>query len=84
MPSSGPPGTGISITGRYFTRYRQYALYWDTPDLRIGDTLADDIGQLNPVPYLVPLTASVELHQVIVELDGTVVARALFTVTAVE
>jgi hypothetical protein len=84
MPSSGPPGTAISITGRYFTRYRQYSLYWDVPESRIGETLADDIGQLNPLPYSVPLTASVEIHQVVAELDGTVVARAAFAVTAAD
>jgi hypothetical protein len=46
--------------------------------------LADDIGQLNPMFYSVPLTASVGMHQVVAELDGTVVARTPFTVTAAD
>ncbi len=84
VPLSGPPGAPISISGKYFARYRQYSIYWDTPELRIGDTLADDQGQLNPLFYSVPLTASVGVHQVVAELDGTVVARVPFTVTAVD
>jgi len=81
-PSSGPAGTEVSITGRYFAPYGQYLVYWDAPDVPIGVTLADDIGQILPVVYQVPPTASVGLHQVVVELDGIVIARAPFTVTA--
>jgi hypothetical protein len=44
--------------------------------------LADDVGQINLVTYTVPLTASIDLHQVAVELDGTVVVRVPYTVTA--
>jgi hypothetical protein len=81
-PSSGPAGTAITITGRYFAPYGQYLVYWDAPDVPIGITLADDIGQIFPVVYQVPPTASAELHQVVVELDGIVIARAPFAVTA--
>jgi hypothetical protein len=77
----GPAGTEISITGSYFVPYRQYLVYWDAPESPIGVLLADDIGQIHSLTYVVPLDTSVELHQVVIELDGTVVARAAFTVT---
>jgi hypothetical protein len=47
----------------------------------IGIILADDIGQIPSVVYTVPLTATVTTHQIVVESDGTVVARAPFAVT---
>jgi hypothetical protein len=81
-PSSGPAGVVISITGRHFLPYLPYVLYWDVPELPIGQALADDIGQIGPVEYRVPALASVEMHQVVIEFGGTVIARAPFTVTA--
>ena len=83
-PSLGPPGTEISITGNHFRPYQQYLLYWDVPELPIGIALADDIGQINREVFSVPRTASVQVHQVVISLDGTVVARAPFTVMAAD
>jgi hypothetical protein len=44
--------------------------------------LADDIGQINPVVFAVPTTASVQVHQVVISREDTVVTRAPFTVQA--
>jgi hypothetical protein len=79
-PSSGPAGTEITISGKYFTPYAQYALYWDVPEIPIEAVLADDVGQILGVVYQVPASASVGIHQVVAEQDGTVVARSPFTV----
>jgi hypothetical protein len=57
-------------------------LYWDVPDMPIEDILADDIGQILGVVYQVPPESSAGMHEVVAELDGTVVARAPFTVIA--
>lgn len=83
-PSSGPPGTEISISGRHFRPYQQYLLYWDAPETPIGVVLADDIGEIYQVVFTVPLTASVQVHQVMISLDGIVVARVPFTVTSAD
>jgi hypothetical protein len=80
-PPSGPAGTEVTISGRYFSPYSPYLLYWDAPEMPIGIILADDIGQIPSVVYTVPLTATVTTHQIVVESDGTVVARAPFAVT---
>ena len=82
VPSEGPAGVEIEILGRYFTPYAQYLVYWDSPDTPIGLKLADDIGQIGVTIYKVPPTASVGLHQIAAELDGTVIVRMPFTVTA--
>jgi hypothetical protein len=81
-PSLGPPGTEISITGKHFRPYQQYLLYWDVPASPIGIVFADDVGDIYQVVFTVPLTASVQVHQVVISLDDIVVARVPFTVTA--
>jgi hypothetical protein len=80
-PFSGPAGSEISISGKYFTPYAQYVLYWDVPDMPIETVLADDVGQILGVVYQVPPKALVGIHEVVAEQDGTVVARSPFTVT---
>ena len=52
------------------------------PENQIGTAATDDLGQLPPVTFEVPEEASLGNHQVVVELEGVVVARASFSVTA--
>jgi hypothetical protein len=81
-PFSGPAGTEITISGKYFTPYAQYVLYWDVPEMPIEGVLADDVGQILGVVYQVLPEAPEGIHEVVAEQDGIVVARSLFTVTA--
>lgn len=75
--------TDITISGRFFAPRTQYLVYWDTLDVIIGNAVTDSLGQIPAMIYTVPSTASLGKHQVVVEkLDGVVVARASFSVTA--
>ena len=71
----------MTISGKYFTPYAQYVLYWDAPEMPIEIVLADDVGQILGVVYQVPSTAPAGIHEVVADQDGTVVARSPFTVT---
>jgi len=81
-PVSGPAGIEITLSGKYFTPYAQYVIYWDVPETPIETVLADDVGQILGVVYKVPPAALVGIHEVVAEQeDGTVVARSPFAVT---
>jgi hypothetical protein len=73
----------MTIRGQYFAPGKQHLVYWDTPDVTIGLAVTDQAGLLPPVTHAVPGDAAEGKHQVVVELDGVVVARSLFTVTTV-
>jgi len=72
----------VTISGQYFAPRMEYLLYWDTPDIPIGSVVTDDLGQLPSTTFKVPETAALGKHQVVIELNGVVVARAPFSVTA--
>jgi hypothetical protein len=72
----------VTISGQYFEPRKEYLVYWNTPDNPIATVVTDDLGQLPPTTFKVPETAVLDRHQVVVELDGEVVARASFSVTA--
>jgi hypothetical protein len=72
----------VTISGQSFAPRTQYLVYWDVPENQIGTAATDDLGQLPPVTFKVPEEASLGNHQVVVELEGVVVARASFSVTA--
>lgn len=79
-PRSGPKDAEVTISGRSFAPRTQYLVYWNTPDNPIGTVVTDDMGEMPPLVFSVPGTASIGRHQVVVELDGVVVARASFEV----
>jgi hypothetical protein len=79
-PPSGQAGIEIAISGQDFTPYVEYAFYWDTLDTPIGLQYADDIGQIQAFAYTVPAAASPGTHQIVVILDGVVMAQAPFEV----
>ena len=81
-PRSGPMNTDVTISGQFFAPRAQYLVYWNTQEDQIGTVVTDDLGQIAPVVFKVPEAASVGKHQVVVEADGVVVARASFSVTA--
>jgi hypothetical protein len=72
----------VTISGQSFAPRTQYQVYWDTPDNTIGTAVTDDMGQIPSVIFKVPETAREGKHQVVVELNEVVVARASFSVTA--
>jgi hypothetical protein len=72
----------MTIRGRYFAPEAQHLVYWDTPDVTVGLVVTDQAGELSPLVYAVPGDSAEGKHQVVVELEGVVVARSLFTVTA--
>jgi hypothetical protein len=72
----------VTISGQFFAPRMEYLVYWNTPDNPLGNVTTDDLGQMPPLTFKVPETASVDKHQVVVELDDVVVARASFSVTA--
>jgi hypothetical protein len=80
-PRSGPRNSEVTISGLSFAPRTQYLVYWNTPENQVGTAETDDLGQILPVIFTVPESASVGKHQVVVELDGVVVARASFEVT---
>lgn len=82
QPRSGPQNSDVTISGQFFAPRTQYLVYWNTLDNPVGTAVTDDLGQISPVIFKVPESASVGRHQVVVELDGVVVARASFEVTA--
>jgi hypothetical protein len=82
QPRSGPINTDVTVSGQFFAPRAQYLVYWNTQDTQIGTVVADDLGQMPPVVFNVPQSALVGKHQVVVESDGVVVARASFSVTA--
>jgi hypothetical protein len=71
----------VEISGLNFAPQTQYLVYWNTPENQIGTVVTDGEGQMPPVTFKVPEAASIGRHQVVVELDGVVVARASFEVT---
>jgi hypothetical protein len=83
-PFSGPAETEITISGKYFSPYAQYSLYWNVPEMPIELVWADDVGQIFDVVYQVPPEVPVGVHEIVAEQgdNGTIVARAPFTVTA--
>jgi hypothetical protein len=81
QPRSGPRNSDVQISGLNFVPQTQYLVYWNTPENQIGTAVTDGKGNIPPVTFKVPEAASVGKHQVVVELDGVVVARASFTVT---
>jgi hypothetical protein len=80
-PDSGPPNTTVTVSGELFAPQTEYLVYWDSPDEPIGIALTDAMGQFSVV-FDVPAGAEEGRHRVMVELDGVVVAREPFTVTA--
>jgi hypothetical protein len=60
----------------------EYVVYWNTPDNPVLTVVTDDLGQMPSTTFKVPETASIDKHQVVVDLNGVVVARASFSVTA--
>jgi hypothetical protein len=71
----------VTVSGELFAPQTQYQVYWDSPEQPIGVALTDALGQFSLV-FHVPAAAAEGRHRVIVELDGVVVAREPFTVTA--
>jgi hypothetical protein len=71
----------VTLSGQFFAPRTQYRVYWNQPENQIAIALTDDLGQFSSVIFKVPETTSVDKHQVVVELDGVVVARASFEVT---
>jgi hypothetical protein len=82
QPRSGPRNSEMTISGQFFAPRMQYLVYWNVPESQIGTAVTDDLGQLPPLVFNVPEGASIGKHQVVVDLDGVVVARASFEVTA--
>jgi len=60
----------------------EYIVYWNTPDNLLVTVVTDDLGQLPPTSFKVPETVVLGKHQVVIEVNGVVVARASFSVTA--
>ncbi|MBN1583632.1 MAG: hypothetical protein JXA89_23195, partial [Anaerolineae bacterium] len=58
----------------------RYAIYWDPPDIMIGEIDSDGVGRIASFTYTVPITAATGAHQVAVDLQGAVVARSSFNV----
>ena len=83
LPPSGPAGIEITISGSDFVPYAQYVLYWAPPDTQIGDPVyADDVGQILPVTYTVPVSVTVGNYDVIARFEGNqAVADVPFEVT---
>jgi hypothetical protein len=83
LPSSGPAGIEITISGSDFVPYGQYVFYWAPPDVQIGDAVyADDVGQILPFTYTVPVSMTVGGYDVIARFEGNqAVADAPFEVT---
>jgi hypothetical protein len=63
--------------------YAQYLFYWAPPDVQIGDAVyADDIGQILPFTYTVPISATVRRYRVIARFEEALpVAEVPFRVT---
>jgi len=80
-PDAGPPNTSVTVSGELFAPQTQYLVYWDSPDQPVGVALTDGLGQFS-LAFNVPEAAEEGRHRVVVELDGVVVAREPFTVTA--
>lgn len=82
-PPSGPAGIEVTISGQGMAPYAQYAIYWDPPDVPIADPVyANDVGQVSPFTYTVPVTATVGDYRIIARREGdTVVIEAPFQVT---
>jgi hypothetical protein len=82
-PSSGPPGTEISIRGQDFVPHAQYVLYWAPPDVQIAEPVyADNLGRIPRFTYTVPLTATQGQYAILARLDGVeLVAEESFRVT---
>jgi hypothetical protein len=82
VPSSGPTGTQVTISGTNFVPYAAYQICWDSQATLIQAVLADDIGQIANLVYTVPAAATVGIHQILATEDnGRVVAQVPFTVT---
>jgi hypothetical protein len=82
-PRSGPPKSNVTISGQFFAPRSEYLVYWDAREETIGTVVTDGLGQIPAMIYEIPDRAIVGKHQVVVEqLDGVVVARASFSVTA--
>jgi hypothetical protein len=81
-PQSGPENTSVSIRGAFFAPRTEYLVYWESPDQPIGTAVTDGIGQFSSMSYTIPAATPAGKYQVVVELDGVVVARAPFSVTA--
>lgn len=83
VPPSGPAGIVITISGSDFVPYARYVLYWAPPDVQIGDPVyADDVGQILPVTYTVPVSIAVGSYDMIARFEGNqAVADAPFEVT---
>jgi hypothetical protein len=60
----------------------EYIVYWNSPDNPLVTVVTDDLGQMPATTFKVPESATVDKHQVVVDLNGVVVARASFSVTA--
>ncbi len=82
-PSSGPPGTEISIRGQSFVPLAPYVFYWAPPDVQIGEPVyADDLGQIPRFTYTVALTTTQGQYAILVRFDGVeLVAEEPFRVT---
>jgi hypothetical protein len=83
IPDTGPAGIEITISGTDFAPYAEYHFYWDPPDVQIGDAVyADDIGQILPFTYTVPISATIGDYRVIARFEqtATIVAEAPFQV----
>jgi hypothetical protein len=80
-PQSGPENTTVTISGAFFAPRTEYLVYWESPDQPIGTAVTDGIGQFSSMVYTIPGATPVGKYQVVVELGGVVVARALFSVT---
>jgi hypothetical protein len=72
----------VTVSGQYFAPRMEYVVYWNTPDNPLVTVVTDDLGQMPETTFKVPETAPVDKHQVVVDLNGVVVARASFSVTA--
>lgn len=79
-PASGQSGIEITISGWDFLSNTRYAIYWDPPEVLIGQVMSNNVGQIAGFTYTVPITATLGIHQVVADLEGTVIAQSPFDV----